>query len=48
MLKPQGYYIIEDICVKEISAYENALKIKPDDLYSKNRINEISKLTSPK
>ena len=28
--------------------YENALKIKPDDLYSKNRINEISKLTSPK
>jgi hypothetical protein len=28
--------------------YENALKIKADDLYSKNRIDEILKLTSPK
>lgn len=28
--------------------YEKALKIKPDDLYSKNKIDEISKLTDSK
>ena len=45
--KADGYFKMKRYTEAK-TEYENALKIKPDDLYSKNRINEISKLTSPK
>jgi hypothetical protein len=45
--KADGYFKMKRYAEAK-TEYENALKIKADDLYSKNRIDEIVKLTNPK